>query len=106
VKGQQVDEMKGADPSALEAKVNQHKVEAVDSFGGKMVTLGGDSNSGPAVDPREARLRFMGLSVEAKPVEKVSSQDSLAASGQRSFTLFHAAPVCCNCFHNVFIRYS
>ena len=84
VKGNQVDEMKGADPSALEAKVNQYKVDAVDSFGGKKVTLGGSAeSSGPAVDPREARLRFMGLSVEAKeeakPVEKISASDSTAS---------------------------
>ena len=70
VKGNQVDEIKGADPAALEAKVNQHKCDPVDSFAGKMVTLGGSSvSAGPAVDPREARLRFMGLTVDQKTTE-------------------------------------
>ena len=58
VKGNQVDEIKGADPAKLEGKVNQHKVEAVDSFGGKSVSLGGSAAaSGPAVDPREGNGR-------------------------------------------------
>lgn len=84
VKGDQVDEMKGADAATLESKVNQYKVDIVDSFGGKKVTLGGSADStGSVVDPREARLRFMGLSVEAKPemkaVEKISASDSLSS---------------------------
>ena len=82
IKGNQVDEMKGADASTLESKVVQHKVDAIDSFGGKKVTLGGSADSaGPAIDPREARLKFMGLSVEPKTeikaVEKESASDSV-----------------------------
>jgi thioredoxin 1 len=53
VKGNQVDEIKGAD-------------------------------TGPVVDPREARLRFMGLSVEPKPIEntKVAATTTSDASGE------------------------
>lgn len=38
--GNMVDEMKGADQGQLEAKVVQHKIDAVDSFGGKSNSLG------------------------------------------------------------------
>ena len=84
VKGNQVDEIKGADKNALEAKVIQHKCDPVDSFGGKKVTLGGSADtSGPLVDPREARLKFMGLSVEPKPVENTKlAADPPDASGE------------------------
>ena len=85
VKGNQVDEIKGADRNALEAKVIQHKCDPVDSFGGKKVTLGGSADAtGPVVDPREARLRFMGLSVEPKPVEntKAAATATSDASGK------------------------
>lgn len=83
VKGNQVDEIKGADPAALEAKVNQHKCDPVDSFGGKKVTLGGTADAtGPPVDPREARLRFMGLSVEAKPIPSEKMAAVTSASGE------------------------
>ena len=85
VKGNQVDEIKGADKNALEAKIIQHKCDPVDSFGGKKVTLGGSADSsGPVIDPREARLRFMGLSVEPKPVENTKlPADSSDAPGKK-----------------------
>ena len=82
MKGNQVDEIKGADPAALEAKVNQHKCDPVDSFAGKMVTLGGSTvSAGPAVDPREARLRFMGLTVDQKSTENLKVAGETAAGG-------------------------
>lgn len=60
VKGQLVDEMKGADPGSLEQKVVTHKV-SVDPFGGsaghKLAAGPSDPNAPPALSAREARLK-------------------------------------------------
>ena len=57
LRGQLVDEMKGANPVTLEQKVQQHKV-SLDPFGGstghKLSTPGGHE---PALSAREARLK-------------------------------------------------
>mmetsp|Transcript_28442 Transcript_28442/g.28758 ORF Transcript_28442/g.28758 Transcript_28442/m.28758 type:complete len:596 (+) Transcript_28442:167-1954(+) len=72
VNGNKVDELKGADPRQLEAKVNQHKPAA--SFGGSGTKLG--ASAAPAWDgvgmppgpgnARDARLKAFG-SIDAKP---------------------------------------
>jgi len=58
VKGQLVDEMKGANPATLEEKINQHGV-ASNPFGGsghKLASADADPNV-PALSAREARLK-------------------------------------------------
>lgn len=56
VKGSQVDEIKGANPSLLEQKVNQWKVDAAEPFAGRGFALGAGAGSADQ-DFREARLR-------------------------------------------------
>lgn len=58
VKGQLVDEMKGADPKALEQKVQQHKVDTnpFKGAGNRLSDSPADSNV-PALSAREARLK-------------------------------------------------
>ena len=93
VKGNKVDEMKGADPMGLEGKVIQHKVErkdAASSFGGKGVTLGSSSSATwdgvglpPGDNARAARLRAFGA-LDAKPSslkeEKVGKEEPMEIS--------------------------
>lgn len=63
VKGNKVDELRGANPQELESKVIRHKVD-INPFGGSGFTL---SSSVPGSEEtpqslREARLRAMGVS--------------------------------------------
>lgn len=57
VNGNQVDEMKGANPTALEQKINQHKVNT-NPFGGTGNKL--SSSTGNEMSAREARLKAFG----------------------------------------------
>jgi thioredoxin len=56
--GEMIDEMKGADPNALEQKVNEYKIRGDSSsqFGGKAFTLGNSSTENPPSNMRDARL--------------------------------------------------
>jgi len=56
--GSQVDEMKGASPQGLEAKVIEHSAKVPQSFAGSGFSLGGGAAS--AESAREARLRRFG----------------------------------------------
>jgi thioredoxin 1 len=57
VNGNQVDEMKGANPTTLEQKINQHKLNA-NPFGGTGNKLSG--TTGNELSAREARLKAFG----------------------------------------------
>jgi thioredoxin len=71
VKGKLVDEMKGANPADLEAKVVQYKVQT-DPFGGSAGNKSGSSGDDPnvpALSAREARLKaFAAIEGPRKPV--------------------------------------
>jgi hypothetical protein len=70
-----IDEMKGANPTELENKVNQHLSKGgTSSFSGTGATLGGSTWNGVGMPPgseREARLKALG---------QVSSSQAVAAS--------------------------
>ena len=78
VKGNLVDEMKGADPRVLEQKVNQYKVE-ISSFkgsGNRLADPNADPNV-PALSAREARLKAFSAMEGAhkKPTPVAESND-------------------------------
>ena len=62
VAGQLKDEMRGANPPELEAKVTQHmSAGAPAAFGGTGHTLAGESTDAPVVNARDARLQRFGM---------------------------------------------
>lgn len=56
---QKVDELQGADPNALEAKIREWKSKAVNPFASAGHSVGGGPSSASGKDPREARLEAL-----------------------------------------------
>lgn len=91
LKKAQVDEVQGADPAGIEARIEKHKGSAVASFAGAGASLGGKSASS-AEEMRLARMRAMkasagaggagasSSSAAAAPAPVVSSAVSAAAA--------------------------
>lgn len=82
VRGNFVDELKGADPSALESKIIKYKKDA-DPFAGKGKTLGAPTGDAP-LDPRAARLKALGISDDSssnpRPAAAASSASKPASA--------------------------
>lgn len=77
VRGQLKDEMKGANPMALEQKINAHKVE-VNPFAGEGFKLVSANTENPPGNAREARLRAFGNieGAHVKPAAKAETPKS------------------------------
>ncbi|KAJ1402087.1 hypothetical protein B484DRAFT_405513 [Ochromonadaceae sp. CCMP2298] len=99
LKGKLVDEMKGANPTELEAKVVQYKVQT-DPFGGSSgFKLAGDVDpNAPALSAREARLKaFAAMEgpkrvVEAKKGEDCDDDEALSKALSLSLAAETTAP--------------
>jgi thioredoxin len=79
-----LEEMKGANPQALEQKINQYKVN-MDPFGGSAGhKLASDGSGGMKEDPREARLRalasFANTAPSLPPATKPSGASTTSSS--------------------------
>lgn len=72
INSQVIDEMKGANATELEKKVNQHISKGkASAFSGTGATLGGSTWNGVGLPPgseREARLKALGQSTAQQPV--------------------------------------
>jgi thioredoxin len=75
-----LEEMKGANPTALEQKINQYKVN-MDPFGGSAGhKLASDGGGGVKEDPREARLRALASFANTAPSLPPASKPSVAST--------------------------
>lgn len=91
VRGQKVDEMKGADPRGLEDKVARHKVD-VDPFKGSGYKLSAGNDDAPAMSAREARLKAFAAmegpkKAAAAPAPAPAPAASAGASGESGLGL-------------------
>ena len=85
LKGEQVDEMSGANTEELEGKVKRHQVET-NPFAGKGFSLKSEGSGGadqPPLDPRAARLKAFGGG-SAAPVPPVPVAATKPAAGSDS----------------------
>eukprot|EP00608_Synchroma_pusillum_P011453 CAMPEP_0198429936 /NCGR_PEP_ID=MMETSP1452-20131203/10688_1 /TAXON_ID=1181717 /ORGANISM="Synchroma pusillum, Strain CCMP3072" /LENGTH=174 /DNA_ID=CAMNT_0044150359 /DNA_START=121 /DNA_END=641 /DNA_ORIENTATION=+ len=91
INGQKVDEMRGANERGLVDKIETlRRSLPPPAFSGSGATLGG-TPGGPAVDPREARLRRLGGGTSAAPAPSAGASNEAMAKMREALMASAAA---------------